>query len=332
MDASTIAAYDAHANDFAVRMRHVAPESIFAGLPGIFHPGAPTADIGCGSGRDVAWLRGLGYQVVGYDASEGMLRQARAAFPGINVRRDGLPELASIPDGAYTNVLCSAVLMHLPREDLITAAINLARILAPGGRLYLTYRGSRGVSEREEDGRLFTAIPVGKLVLLLESAGFQVLVQSTQPDSARPDVRWTAIAAEKSPLHVARGLDRIQRILAQDRKVATYKLALVRGLCAIGRTEPYVVRWGDEEVYVPLRSLAARWLAYYWPLVNGPDFIAQSRGEVPGSQKPIAFRATLQSLAERYGRDGLYAALRDLEEHPERLRASLRKIAETIRA
>jgi SAM-dependent methyltransferase len=116
-------------------MRRIAPETIFAGLPGIFHPGAPTADIGCGSGRDVAWLRDLGNQAVGYDASEGMLREARAAYPGIDVRHDSLPELASIPDGAYANVLCSAVLMHLPREDLITAAINLARILAPGGRL-----------------------------------------------------------------------------------------------------------------------------------------------------------------------------------------------------
>jgi SAM-dependent methyltransferase len=81
MDASTIAAYDANPHDFAARMRRIAPETIFAGLPGIFHPGAPTADIGCGSGRDVAWLQGLGYQAVGYDASEGMLRQARAAFP-----------------------------------------------------------------------------------------------------------------------------------------------------------------------------------------------------------------------------------------------------------
>jgi hypothetical protein len=182
-------------------------------------------------------------------------------------------------------------------------------------------------------------------VLLLESAGFQVLVQSTQPDSSRPGVRWTTIVAEKNPLQVACGLDRIQSILAQGRKVATYKLALVPGLCAIGRTEPYVVRWlggaspvamrdqgGEEEVYVPLRSRAVRWLAYYWPLVNGRDFIAQSRGELPGSQKPIASRATLRSLADRNGRAGLYAALRDLEEHPERLRASLRKIAETIRA
>jgi hypothetical protein len=47
MDAATIAAYDAHAHDFAARMRHIAPATIFAGLPGLFHPGAPTADIAC---------------------------------------------------------------------------------------------------------------------------------------------------------------------------------------------------------------------------------------------------------------------------------------------
>jgi SAM-dependent methyltransferase len=244
-----------------------------------------------------------------------MLCEARAAYPGIDVREDSLPDLASAPDEAYANALCSAVLMHLPRDDLIAAVLSLARVLRPGGRLVLTYRPSQTGGDREADGRLFTPIPRGKLVLLLESAGFQVLLATQQPDTARPAVTWTAIVAEKSPLLVARGLDRVQSILAQDRKVATYKLALVRALCAVSRTEAHAVHWGNGVVYVPLWPLAVRWL-----------------GERPDSAKPIAFRGVLRDLAARFGHDGLYAVLRDIEEHPTRYRAALKKISDTIRA
>jgi SAM-dependent methyltransferase len=331
MDSATVGVYDADAREIAARLRLVAADDLLAVLRGLFHPGAPTADVGCGSGRDVAWLLQHGYPTVGYDASTGMLREAQAAYPGIDVRQESLPDLAGIPDAAYANVLCSAVLMHLPREDLITAALNLARILRPEGRLYLTYRASRAASEREEDGRLFTDIPVGKLTLLLEAAGLRVLFSSTRAGRDRPEVRWMALAAEKGPLQVARGLHRIQAVLAQDRKVATYKFALVRALCEVGRTEAHAVRWEDAAVCVPLWSLAVRWLIYYWPLVTAPTFIAQIRGERDNAPKPIAFRDALRALADEYTVGGLYAVLRDIDEQPERFRGVLRKIAETIR-
>ncbi len=54
----------------------------------------------------------------------------------------GLPELATIRDHRYQNVLCSAVLMHVQRENLIGVALNLARILQRVGRLILSYRAS----------------------------------------------------------------------------------------------------------------------------------------------------------------------------------------------
>lgn len=331
MDERTQRVYDAHAATISARMRQIEPDDVYAFVQSFFHQGQSTIDIGCGSGRDVVWLQAHGYPAIGYDASPGMLREARAAYSAIDVREDSLPDLASVPDGACVNALCSAVLMHLPREDLIAAALTLARILRPGGRLILTYRPSQTDSEHEADGRLFTSIPRGKLILLLESAGFQVLLVTQQPDATRPAVTWTAIAAEKSPLLVSRGLDRIQSILAQDRKVATYKLALVRALCAVSRTEAHVVRWANGVVYVPLWSLAMHWLVYYWPFAT-PAFIAQIRGEHPDSTKPIAFRETLRDLAARFGHDGLYAVLRDIEEHPMQYRATLKKIADTIRA
>lgn len=252
MDEQTIAAYEARATDFAERHRAIQPLELYRVVLGHFHPGERTADIGCGCGRDVAWLHQQDFRVTGYDASDEMLAAARAAYPQLAFQRAALPELIEIDTGVYGNVLCSAVLMHLPREQLITAVLALARILRVGGRLVLAYRASRGDQEREPDGRLFTGIPPGKLTLLLEAAGFSVMDSTRQPDSTRPGVVWTVILAEKQPLSTARGLDRVQSILAQDAKTATYKLALIRAFCAISRQEAHLVTWGDGEVYVPL--------------------------------------------------------------------------------
>ena len=39
-----------------------------------FHRGESTADIGAGSGRDLAWLVANGFPAVGYEPSAGMRR------------------------------------------------------------------------------------------------------------------------------------------------------------------------------------------------------------------------------------------------------------------
>ena len=333
MDERSIRFYDQITGDIAARYRSIDPSLLpyLTMAANFFYAGQPTADIGCGVGRDAAWLQGQGFPVVGYDASSGMLEQARSAYPGLEVRQATLPDLAVIPDESYANVQCAATLMHVHRESIITAVLNLARILRPRGRLLLSFRASRSAGEREPDGRLFTFIHPGKMILLLESAGLRVVTAVDQPDESRPDVLWHLLLAEKSPLNVARGLDRIQSVLVQDRKTATYKLALLRGLCDISRAESHLVVWGDDEVYVPLWSLAIRWLVYYWPLINAPRFIAQLRGERPGSSKTISFRKTLQQLAETFSPSGLYAVLKAIEERPLQYRSHLQTIANAIR-
>lgn len=331
MDPRTVQIYDAGATDFCIRYRQAEPNRLYDLFRAFFHPVAPTADLGSGSGRDTAWLNEHGYPTIGYEPSAGMRDEASVAFPQWPFREGSLHDLASIPSGEYANVLCSAVLMHLPKEHLITAVLSLARILQAEGRLILTVRESQAATDREADGRLFTSIPPGKLTLLLEAAGLRILHSDRQPDSTRASITWNVLVAEKSREPVSRGLDRIQAILAQDRKTATYKLALIRALCAISRTESERVRWGDGVVYVPLWAIAVHWLEYYWPLVNSGEFLAQRRGETQDGPKPIAFRRDLEHLQERVGRDGLWAVRREMDERPASFRGVLGKIAATIR-
>jgi SAM-dependent methyltransferase len=157
MDRTTLAAYDAHAAGFAEDWHaQPAPSDLHDLIRRFFRPGR-TADIGCGSGREVAWLVANGFAAVGYDPSEGLLREARARYPQLSFSAAALPELASITDGSFDNVLCETVLMHLGHDAIARSVERLLAILCPDGVLYLSWRVTTGADQRDGQGRLYAA-------------------------------------------------------------------------------------------------------------------------------------------------------------------------------
>jgi SAM-dependent methyltransferase len=158
LDRDTIRIYDAQAADFARDWEdgQPPPDDLHAALREYFRPG-PTVDVGCGSGRDTAWLAANGFDVVGIDASEGLLAEARRRHPDVRFVRDELPDLASLETGAFANVLCETVIMHLAPDTVADAVRRLAALLAPGGALYLSWRVTEGEDARDEAGRFYAA-------------------------------------------------------------------------------------------------------------------------------------------------------------------------------
>lgn len=157
MDPQTIGAYQAGAAGFAKDWHEQpAPTDLHALVRQFFRPGR-TADVGCGSGREVAWLAANGYDAVGFDASDALLEQARLRYPRLNFQVAVLPELAGVPDGAFDNVLCETVIMHLRRPQILGAVRRLIAILKPGGALYLSWRVTDGADQRDGYGRLYSA-------------------------------------------------------------------------------------------------------------------------------------------------------------------------------
>jgi ubiquinone/menaquinone biosynthesis C-methylase UbiE len=197
MDTETLKVYDQKSASIAARHFGNKPNRIHDLILTYFQAGELTADVGCGSGRDTEWLHHQGFPTIGYDGSEGMLAEARQRFPTGDFRTAFLPELAGIPDTAYLNVLCNAVLMHLPINETPTALHHLHRILRPGGRLIVSFRGSQEVDEREADGRLFTRIPLGDMTQWMEDAGLKVLEAETLPDPVRTGGVWSIVVAER---------------------------------------------------------------------------------------------------------------------------------------
>lgn len=185
MDQPTVAAYDRSAADFAADWHaQPAPGDLQALVRRFFRPGA-TADIGCGSGREVAWLDAIGYPATGFDPSEGLLAQARARYPALTFVSAALPDLAGVADASFDNVLCETVLMHLSRDAIAPSVRRLMAMLRPGGCLYLSWRVAAGGDARDAHGRLYAAFAPELVTDALAGAAILLDAQAVSASSGK---------------------------------------------------------------------------------------------------------------------------------------------------
>jgi SAM-dependent methyltransferase len=158
VDRSTLATYDNDAAAYAQEW-HAQPTPVDLQdlIKRFFIGGGATADVGCGSGREVDWLNANGFPATGFDASEGLLAEARRRYPAFTFAHAELPDLRSIADGAYDNVLCETVIMHLDQALIAPSVRRMFEIVRPGGVFYLSWRVTEDADSRDAKGRLYAA-------------------------------------------------------------------------------------------------------------------------------------------------------------------------------
>lgn len=167
MDRETVRAYDDAAKAFADTWEaQVAPVDVYALVERFFEHGA-TVDVGCGGGRDTAWLDAHGYPATGVDASAQLLVEARRRHPEIAFIQSALPNLPGVPRGHFANVFCETVIMHLDGAEIAEASRSLVELLAPGGTIYLSWRSALGSHKRDSAGRLYTAFDRAQVLAAL---------------------------------------------------------------------------------------------------------------------------------------------------------------------
>ena len=282
-------------------------------------------DVGCGSGRDLAWLLRRGKDAYGVDPSKEMLASANSSLAQQGLSGQGrlfegeLPGLHLFNEAEFDGVLCSAVLMHLPEEEIFDAVYTLRRIIRPGGTLVVSVPIERADVDpqtgRDPHGRLFTELPPPKLQLLFERVGFSVRETITIGDSlGREGIHWNITEFIRLDESTERPLHLVESILNRDKKDATYKLALFRALAEIAQTQNHLAAYTLEgKVKIPVQSIAAKWMLYYWPIFESDMFICQRTGEVRGSTNGVAIRRPLEALINSFrasgGMSGFHTAL-----------------------
>jgi SAM-dependent methyltransferase/SOS-response transcriptional repressor LexA len=316
MDQQTASYYARHANALAVSYEQVSAD-YFKTLDDAFSDCVKILDVGCGTGRDCLHLLKHGKDVYGSEPSPEMLSKAKDCFVAVSVSWQdrlhdaSLPDLMPFDDGFFDGVLCTAVLMHLPEEQIFDAVYGLRRVLRHGGVLVVSIPESRddvnAETHRDAVGRLFTDLPPAKLELLFERVGFRVEKSFTSTDSIdRPGIKWRTMVlrrlddARDRPLHLVEG------ILNRDQKVATYKLALFRALSEIAQTQSHLARFTpDGKVSIPNQSIAEKWLLYYWPIFASQSLIRQGTSSTGAD---VAIRPGMEPLITHYATRGGLAA------------------------
>jgi SAM-dependent methyltransferase len=97
--------------------------------------GQRAIDFGCGAGRSTRFLRRLGFDVVGVDISEDMVRKARELDPTGDYRLIGPGDFTGLAERASDLVLSAFTFDNIPQDEKAPHLLKLARLLAPAGRI-----------------------------------------------------------------------------------------------------------------------------------------------------------------------------------------------------
>ena len=211
MDHPTLTYYNSHASKLAARYEQVSSIAV-ARFESIFAKGSKLLDIGFGSGRDLALLARMGFDVYGVDPSAEFIQLAQQTHPELHGRLgiSGLPELGIPFGGNFDGVVCYGVLMHLSQEALTESVKSLRACLKLYGRVIIAIPAKKpGIDphHRDEEGRLFQLHRGEDLQRLFISNGFELIEQwSNQHKIDETGIEWLAQSYELTSLNADQDL------------------------------------------------------------------------------------------------------------------------------
>lgn len=201
MDATTVNYYSKNAQAVAARYESVV-SSLSESFLDAFKARSKLLDIGCGSGRDLALLVSFGHDCFGLDATPEFVELGQTLHPELKgkIVQGALPDFDPPFGGKFDGILCSAVLMHIPEDQLVPAALSIKRCLNKGGRLLYSVPCKRldvVTENRDANGRLFIPDQSDRLQTIFEHQGFSLISKWVNADSmGRDSVEWISVLME----------------------------------------------------------------------------------------------------------------------------------------
>lgn len=156
--------------------------------------GAAILDAGCGSGRDSAVFKQLGYQVTAMDASSKICWEAEKVLRQ-KVLCKTFEELDD--EKVYDGIWACASLLHVSKERMSEVLYRLKRALKDRGILYASFK--YGKEEKVVNGRLFSNYDEQSLRALMSENEFEVLELFVTRDvrEGRSEERWVNVVGVK---------------------------------------------------------------------------------------------------------------------------------------
>lgn len=121
--------YTTNYRDYHEKTFSIDPAPFLAPFAETLPPGAHILDIGCGSGRDLLWLKKKGFAVTGFERSPGLAVLARQNAGCTVIEGDFETfDFAALSADA---LLASGSLVHLPHDRLPAVLVNILKALKP---------------------------------------------------------------------------------------------------------------------------------------------------------------------------------------------------------
>ncbi|MFH2066539.1 MAG: class I SAM-dependent methyltransferase [Pseudomonadota bacterium] len=179
-----------HASTFKVD-----PSSFLSPLAKMLRPGASVLDVGCGSGRDLLWLKQRGYHLTGFERSEKLAALARK-YSGCPVIEDNFLtyDFSSLK---FEAILMIGALVHLSCSQLELAFLSITTALEENGLVLLSLKEGTG-RMYAADGRIFILWQPEKLEHLFLKNGFRILDFSRQISKIRENDVWLGYLLQKT--------------------------------------------------------------------------------------------------------------------------------------
>lgn len=189
----TLEYYDAHAEEYAAATAELDLSHLYDHFESLLPPGGAVLDAGCGSGRDVRHFLDQGFRVTAFDGSKRLaaLASATTGVPVVHCRFDQFRSQEQ-----FDGVWACASLLHLPREALVKALLNMRRALKPDGVLFGSVRLAPD-QNRQDDDRFFLDLPMSTYLDELQNLGFEVRKYWISADVRSPSAKWLNFLAKK---------------------------------------------------------------------------------------------------------------------------------------
>ena len=157
----TLFYYENNAKHLSQRYESAKVDHIHSLLLKTFPSKSYLLEIGCGSGRDAAFMYRNGYDILAIDGSREMIAEAKQCHPELA----GCLEVMKIPDelhfepSFFDGVYCIATLMHLDKSGIDQTIEKVATILKAGSKFLFSVSVQRDDLDdqgKDEKGRHFT--------------------------------------------------------------------------------------------------------------------------------------------------------------------------------
>lgn len=150
-------AYDATADEYAAAFPSTEPEqavelAIVDHFAESLQGRRRVLDAGCGAGRFLPILAGLGCEVEGLDLSPGLIRNAQTNHPSFVTRVGTLTDLP-FDLAAFDGYFSWYSTIHSADQDLRAVLGEAHRVLLPGGSIVVAFQSGEGIQDLSESYR-----------------------------------------------------------------------------------------------------------------------------------------------------------------------------------